>query len=202
MAERGGRLGPQAFAAVRNAGRYGLTAASALLPGDEGDLAGHGRLRVGRGRGGVDAVRLWGTDGLALGGIGLLAARASLLGNVFAAVGYGLQAYTARRRRDRIGYGLQAAGSGLMAVGMGAGVVLGTAIPPVGLALIAVGAGVVVAGYLYRHPRWVTSALDAGGRALDLAWQVETAPVRAAVSAAGTVADTARSVISSIPTPW
>jgi hypothetical protein len=74
---------------------------------------------------------------------------------------------------------------------MVAGVVVGTAIPPVGLALIAVGATVVVAGYLYRHPSWVTSVLDAGGRALDLAWRVETAPVRAA-----------RSVISSIPTPW
>jgi len=43
---------------------------------------------------------------------------------------------------------------------------------------------------------------EAMGRALDLAWRVETAPVRAAVSAGGSVADTARSVISSIPTPW
>jgi len=81
-------------------------------------------------------------------------------------------------------------------------VVVGTAIPPVGLALIAVGAGIVVAGYLYRHPGWVTTAAGVGGRALDLAWRVETAPVRAAVSAGGSVADTARSVISSIPTPW
>ena len=44
------------------------------------------------------------------------------------------------------------------------------------------GAGIVVAGYLYRHPGWVTTAAGVGGRALDLAWRVETAPVRAAVS--------------------
>ena len=201
VAERGSHVAPQAFAAVRNAGRVGLTAAS-LIPGDTGDLAGMAGSAWDAAEAGVDAVQLWGTDGLALSGFGLLAARISLLGNAFAAVTYGWQAYTARRRRDRIGYGLQSAGSGLMAAGMVVGVVVGTAIPPVGLALIAVGAGIVVAGYLYRHPGWVTTVAGVGGRALDLAWRVETAPVRAAVSAGGSVADTARSVISSIPTPW
>lgn len=194
-AERGGRIGPQAFAAIRNSGRYGLTVASALLPGDQGDLAGLAGSAWDAAEATADAIRVWGTDGLALGRFGLLATHLSLLGNVLAIGGYGYQAYTARRRRDRIGYGLQAAGSGLMAAGLTAGVIVGTAIPPVGLALIAVGAGVVVAGYLYRHPRWVTSALDA-------AWQIETAPVRAAASTAGAVADAARSVVSSIPTPW
>jgi cell wall-associated NlpC family hydrolase len=191
VGERGSYVAPQAFAAVRNAGRLGLTAASAVLPGDQGDIAGMAGSAWDAAEAAADAVQLWGTDGLALGGLGLWAARFSLLGNAFGTFAYGWQAYTARRRRDRIGYGLQSAGSGLMAAGMVAGVVVGTAVPPVGLALIAVGATVVVAGYLYRHPSWVTSVLDAGGRALDLAWRVETAPVRAA-----------RSVISSIPTPW
>jgi cell wall-associated NlpC family hydrolase len=191
VGERGSHVAPQAFAAVRNAGRLGLTAASAVLPGDQGDLAGMAGSAWDAAEAAADAVQLWGTDGLALGGLGLWAARFSLLGNAFGTFAYGWQAYTARSRRDRIGYGLQSAGSGLMAAGMVAGVVVGTAVPPVGLALIAVGATVVVAGYLYRHPSWVTSVLDAGGRALDLAWRVETAPVRAA-----------RSVISSIPTPW
>jgi len=191
VGERGSHVAPQAFAAVRNAGRLRLTAASVVLPGDQGDLAGMAGSAWDAAEAAADAVQLWGTDGLALGGLGLWAARFSLLGNAFGTVAYGWQAYTARSRRDRIGYGLQSAGSGLMAAGMVAGVVVGTAIPPIGLALIAVGATVVVAGYLYRHPSWVTSGLDAGGRALDLAWRVETAPVRAA-----------RSVISSIPTPW
>ena len=145
-----------------------------MLPGDQGDLAGMAGSAWDAAEAAVDAVQLWGTDGMALSGLGLLAARASLLGNAFAAVTYGWQAYTARRRRDRIGYGMQSAGSGLMAVGMGVGVIVGTAIPPVGLALIAVGAGIVVAGYLYRHPGWVTTAAGVGGRALDLAWRVET----------------------------
>jgi cell wall-associated NlpC family hydrolase len=195
VGERGGRIGPQAFAAIRNSGRYGLTAASALLPGDEGDLAGMAGSAWDAAEAAADAIRVWGTDGLVLRGLPLWAARASAAGNVLAMIGYGYQAYSARRRRDRIGYGLQAAGSGMMAAGLAAGVIVGTAIPPVGLALIAVGAGVVVAGYLYRHPRWVTTALDA-------AWEVETAPVRAVASAAGTVADAAKSVVSSIPTPW
>ena len=36
----------------------------------------------------------------------------------------------------------------------------------------------------------------------DVAWQAQTAPVRAVAGVAGKVADGARSVISSIPTPW
>jgi hypothetical protein len=198
LGERGGRLGPQAFAAIRNTGRYGLTAASAVLPGDEGDLAGMAGSAWDAAEAAADAVRVWGTDGMVLSGLRLAAARLSLFGNVLATVTYGWQAYRARRRRDRIGYGLQAAGSGMMAAGLGIGVIVGTAIPPVGLALVAIGATVVVAGYLYRHPAWVRTAADAGGRALDLAWRVETAPVRIAASAPGA----ARSVISSIPTPW
>ena len=83
VAERGSHVAPQAFAAVRNAGRVGLTAAS-LIPGDAGDLAGMAGSAWDAAEAGVDAVQLWGTDGMALSGFGLLAARISLLGNAFA----------------------------------------------------------------------------------------------------------------------
>jgi hypothetical protein len=70
------------------------------------------------------------------------------------------------------------------------------------LALIATGATLCAAGYLVRHPEWCRAALSAGGRALDLAWQVQTAPVRVAASAASAVVDGAKSVVDAIPTPW
>jgi hypothetical protein len=76
------------------------------------------------------------------------------------------------------------------------------AIPPVGLALIAAGATLCVAGYLARHPAWCRAALGVGGRVLDAAWRVETAPVRAAASVVSKAGDAARSVIDAIPTPW
>ena len=60
----------------------------------------------------------------------------------------------------------------------------------------------LIANYLVRHPEWCRAALSAGGRALDLAWRVQTAPVRVAASAASAVADGVKSVIDAIPTPW
>jgi hypothetical protein len=93
--------------------------------------------------------------------------------------------------------GLMTAGGSLMAMGATTSVV-----PPVGLTLIAVGAGICVTGYLVRHPEWCRGAVRVGAKALDVAWRVQTAPVRAAASVASGVADRARSLAGSIPTPW
>jgi hypothetical protein len=93
--------------------------------------------------------------------------------------------------------GLATAGGSLIALGATTSV-----IPPVGLGLMAVGAGLCAGGYLVRHPEWCHRALRAGGTALDLAWRVQSAPVRAAASVGGAVAEGVRSIASSIPTPW
>ena len=148
-------------------------------------------------------------EGFAVDGFGLWAARFSLVGGALSTGLFTAEALRARRRRDRIGYGLMAAGSAATTVGLlSAGGSLmasgaaGSVIPPVGLTLIAVGAGLCVAGYLVRHPDWVRAGLRAGGRVLDLAWRVQTAPVRLASSAASAAVSGAKSVIDAIPTPW
>jgi hypothetical protein len=61
-----------------------------------------------------------------------------------------------------------------------------------------VGAGICVTGYLVRHPEWCRGAARIGATALDVAWRAQTAPVRAVAA----VADRARSLAGSIPTPW
>jgi hypothetical protein len=132
-----------------------------------------------------------------------------VLGGAVSTLMYAGQAWTARSRRDRIGNGLMAAGSAATTAGMvtagGSLLALGTGtavVPPVGLCLIGAGATLCVAGYLVEHPRWRNSAVRVGGRVLDVAWQAQTAPVRVAAGVAGKIADGARSVIGSIPTPW
>jgi hypothetical protein len=86
-------------------------------------------------------------------------------------------------------------------------------VPPVGLALLATGAVVCVGGYLVLHPQWCRSGLRLGGRVLDLAWRVQTAPVRLAASAAragwpavksgaGKLADGVSAIVEALPTPW
>jgi len=210
LAERSGRVTLQALAGVRNAARFSLTGLSLLLPDrwqDVPALAGAAWDTV---SGTAEAVTLWGAGGAELSGFGLLAARFNVVGGALSTGLFGYQAVTARTRRDRLGYGLLAVGSGLATAGTltaGAGLlpfvaVGAVAIPPVGLALIAAGATLCVAGYLVRHPAWCRAAVDAGGRLLDAAWRVETAPVRAAASVAGRTRDAASSVIDAIPTPW
>jgi hypothetical protein len=93
--------------------------------------------------------------------------------------------------------GLLTGGGSLLALGAAT-----TVIPPVGLTLLAAGATLCVTGYLVRHPKWCRTALDVGGRALDVAWKVQTAPVRAASAVATKVADGAKAVLDEIPTPW
>jgi hypothetical protein len=120
-----------------------------------------------------------------------------------------MQAVRARRTRDRIGYGMMAAGSVATTAGLatagGSLIALGattSVVPPVGLGLMAAGAGLCAAGYLVRHPEWCRRGLRLAGAALDAAWQVQTAPARVAASVGGSIVDGARSLVSSIPTPW
>jgi cell wall-associated NlpC family hydrolase len=210
LGERGRAVPLQAVGAIEHLSRFGLTALGTVLPDpdwrDAANLAGSAWDAA---TASADLVRTAGTAGLELGGVALWAARLSAVGGALSAGLFGVQAWRARRTRDRIGYGLMAAGSiattaGLATAG-GSLIALGTGasvIPPVGLALMAAGAGLCVGGYLVRHPEWCRQALRAGGAALDLAWRVQSAPVRAAASVGGAVADGVRSIASSIPTPW
>jgi hypothetical protein len=209
LAHRGRAMPLQAAAGIRNLSRFGLSGVGALLPDpdwrDAANLAGtvwDAASSAG------DLMSAAGTAGVELAGAGLWAARFSLLGGAISTGVFMAQAYTARRTRDRVAYGLMAAGSVATTAGLMTGgslLVLGAAtsvVPPVGLALIATGATLCAAGYLVRHPGWCRAALSAGGRALDLAWRVQTAPVRVAASAASSVVDGAKSVMDAIPTPW
>jgi cell wall-associated NlpC family hydrolase len=210
LGERGRAVPLQAAAALQHLSRFGLTALGGLLPDpdwrDAVNLVGSVWDTYSAVRDLTDAAA---GGGLELSGVGLWAARFSVLGGALSTGLFAAQAYSARRRRDRVGYGLMAAGSaaataGLMTAG-GSLMAMGattSVVPPVGLTLIAVGAGVCVTGYLVRHPEWCRSAARIGATALDVAWRAQTAPVRAAASVASGMADRARSLAGSIPTPW
>jgi hypothetical protein len=209
LGERGRAMPLQAAAGIRHLARFGLSGVGALLPDpnwrDGTNLAGTVWDAASSTRDLISAV---GTAGVELTGAGLWAARFSVLGGALSTGMFTAQAYTARRTRDRIAYGLMAVGSATTTAGLmtgGSMLALGAAtsvVPPVGLALIATGATLCAAGYLVRHPDWCRAALSAGGRALDLAWRVQAAPVRVAASAASSVVEGAKSVIDEIPTPW
>jgi hypothetical protein len=210
LGERGRAVPLQAAAAFQHLSRFGLTALGGLLPDpdwrDAVNLVGsiwdtYSAVR--------DLTAAAAAGGLELSGVGLWAARFSVLGGALSAGLFAAQAYSARRSRDRVGYGLMAVGSaaataGLMTAG-GSLMAIGattSVVPPVGLTLIAVGAGICVTGYLVRHPEWCRSAARIGATALDVAWRAQTAPVRVGASVASGVADRARSLAGSIPTPW
>ena len=209
LSERGRAVPLQAAAGIRNLSRFGLSGVGALLPDpdwrDATNLAGTAWDAASST---LDLISAAGTAGVEISGAGLWAARFSLLGGALSTGMFAMQAYTARRSRDRVAYGLMAAGSAATTAGLMTGgslLALGAAtsvVPPVGLALIATGATLCAAGYLVRHPEWCRAARSTGGRALDLAWRVQTAPVRVAASAASSVVDSAKSVIHAIPTPW
>ena len=171
LSERGRAVPLQAAAALQHLSRFGLTALGGLLPDpdwrDAANLVGSiwdTYSAVG------DLVSAAAPGGLELSGVGLWAARFSVLGGALSTGLFAAQAYSARRSRDRVGYGLMAVGSaattaGLMTAGgslmaMGATTAV---VPPVGLTLIAVGAGICVTGYLVRHPEWCRSALRVWG---------------------------------------
>jgi len=210
LGERGRAVPLQAAAALQHLSRFGLTALGGLLPDpdwrDAVNLVGSVWDTYSAVRDLTDAAA---GGGLELSGVGLWAARFSVLGGALSTGLFAAQAYSARRRRDRVGHGLMAAGSaaataGLMTAG-GSLMAMGattSVVPPVGLTLIAVGAGICVTGYLVRHPEWCRSAARIGATALDVAWRAQTAPVRAVASVASGVADRARSLAGSIPTPW
>ncbi len=206
LGERGRAVPLQAAAALQHLSRFGLTALGGLLPDpdwrDAVNVVGsiwdtYSAVR--------DVTAAAASGGLELSGVGLWAARFSVLGGALSTGLCAAQAYSARRSRDRVGYGLMAVGSaattaGLMTAG-GSLMAMGattSVVPPVGLTLIAVGAGICVTGYLVRHPEWCRGAARIGATALDVAWRGQTAPVRAIA----TVADRARSLAGSIPTPW
>ncbi|MDX6519655.1 MAG: hypothetical protein QOF08_260 [Gaiellales bacterium] len=207
---RGRAMPLQAVAGIRNLARFGLSGVGALLPDpdwrDASNLAGSAWDATSSAREMMSAA---GTSGVEISGVGLWAARFSLLGGALSTGMFAFQAYTARSTRDRVAYGLMAAGSAATTAGLltGGGSLLAlgaatTVIPPVGLALLAAGATLCVAGYLVRHPQWCRTALDVGGRALDAAWKVQTAPVRVASAAATKATDGAKALLDGIPTPW
>jgi cell wall-associated NlpC family hydrolase len=210
LAERGRSVPLQASAAMRTSFRLGLTGLSGILP-DPGwrEAAGFAGAVWDAGGSIVELGMTYAAGGAQLGRGGLWAARFSLLGGALSTAMFAAQAFTARTRRDRIGYGMMAVGSAATTVGLASGgaalmtLGAGTAvIPPVGLALIATGATLCVAGYLVRHPEWCRSAIDVGGRVLDTAWKVQTAPARAVASAGGAVVKGAKAVLDAVPTPW
>jgi cell wall-associated NlpC family hydrolase len=210
LGERGRAVPLQAAAALQHLSRFGLTALGGLLPDpdwrDAVNLVGsvwdtYSAVR--------DLTAAAAAGGLELSGVGLWAARFSVLGGALSTGLFAAQAYSARRSNDRVGYGLMAVGSaattaGLMTAG-GSLMAMGattSVVPPVGLTLIAVGAVICVTGYLVRHPGWCRSAARVGATALDVAWRAQTAPVRAVASVASGVAGRVRSLAGSIPTPW
>jgi cell wall-associated NlpC family hydrolase len=221
LAHRGSQASVQALAGLRNGARFGLTALSLVGPPGWRDVAALGGSAWDAGFGAVEAAAAWGSAGLSLRGWALFGARLNVLAAGLSTGVFAWGAITARTRRERIGNGLLATGSAMSAAGLltaGSGLVplLATGavvVPPVGLVLLSVGAVVCVGGYLVLHPEWCRSALRLGGRALDLAWRVQTAPVRltssaaktgwsTAKSAAGKVADGITAVTDAIPRPW
>ena len=206
LASRSRGVPLQAFAALRSVARLGLTFAGLGLTGTWQAVA----AATGSAWDALSAVSdlvevAHAGGGLAVGGMGVWALRLNLLGGMVSTVGFAVQAFTTRSRRDRIADTALAVGSGLSTAGVATAgtslVGLGGAtleLPPLGLALIAVGSALCAGAYLYQNPQLCRRLVDAGGRALDLAWRVQTAPARAAVS----VVSRARSLVESLPTPW
>jgi cell wall-associated NlpC family hydrolase len=188
----GGRLPVQALAGARNGLRLGLAGAATFAPnrhvqdiatfaGAVSDIA-HAAARVAGGGMTLDGASLW-------------AARVTTPIGLFFTGLYAWQAYAARRRDDRIWYGVQAASTGLATAGvMTAGadlVVLGAGsaeIPPLGAGLMLAGGLILAGGCLYRERGWIASG---PGRVAGWAG-------RAARSAAGAVADAGRSLVRSL----
>jgi len=188
----GGRLTVQAMAGVRGSLRLGLAAAGTFLPDPHlQDLA----TFAGAMSDAVSAAGHAADGGMALEGASLWAARITVpLGLVFTGA-YGLQAYRARRRDDRIWYAVQAASTGFATAGvMTAGTDLivagaGTAeIPPLGAALMVVGGVILAGGCIYRERSWLISSDRRASRWVQ----------RTAVRAAGAVADAGRSLVDSV----
>jgi cell wall-associated NlpC family hydrolase len=188
----GGRLTAQALVGMRGGLRVGLAGAATFLPNHHlQDLA----TFAGAVADAVSAAGHAAEDGIVLAGPGLWAARITTFGGLFFTAAYAWQAYRARRREDRIWYGVQAVSTGVATAGaMTAGadlVAAGAAtaeIPPLGAALMALGGVILAGGCIYRERSWLLSSDRRASRWVS----------RTAVRAAGAVADAGRSVISSL----
>jgi cell wall-associated NlpC family hydrolase len=188
----GGRLTAQALVGMRGGLRVGLAGAATFLPNRHlQDLA----TFAGAVADVVAAAGHAAEDGIVLAGPGLWAARITTFGGLFFTAAYAWQAYRARRREDRVWYGVQAVSTGVATAGaMTAGadlVAAGAAtaeIPPLGAALMALGGVILAGGCIYRERSWLLSSDRRASRWVS----------RTAVRAAGAVADAGRSVISSL----
>jgi hypothetical protein len=157
----------------------------------------------------ASAVSDLAAGGLRLGVFGVWTARITIVGSLVYMATSLVAVCRARDRAGRVFAATQAAGYGLTTAGLltaGDGlIVMGAAtaeIPPLGLALCAAGAGLLVASYCYRYRTQL-------GRALDLAWRVQAAPVRyglragaravhAIGGAAGAALDAGRSALDAL----
>jgi hypothetical protein len=168
----GSRLSVQAAAGFRNLARFGLTAAATFLPDPHlRDVA----TFAGATWDGVESGLAIARGGVELAGPSLWATRLTApLGLGFSAL-FAYQAWTARRREDRVWYGAEAASSALTTAGaMTAGldlVTLGAGsaeVPPVGAALMLAGVTVLAGACVYRERHWLAGgARRAAGAALD-----------------------------------
>jgi cell wall-associated NlpC family hydrolase len=168
----GSKLSVQAAAGFRNLARFGLTAAATFLPDPHlRDVA----TFAGATWDGVESGLAIARGGVELAGPSLWATRLTApLGLGFSAL-FAYQAWTARRREDRVWYGAEAASSALTSAGaMTAGldlVTLGAGsaeVPPVGAALMLAGVTVLAGACVYRERRWLAGgARRAAGAALD-----------------------------------
>ena len=157
----GSRLSLQAAAGFKNLTRFGLTAAATFVPNPHlRDLA----TLAGATWDGVESGLAMTRGGVELAGLSLWATRLTTpLGIGFSAL-FAYQAWTARRRDDRIWYGAQAASSALTAAGaMTAGtdlIMLGAGsaeVPPVGAALMLAGVTILAAACVYRERHWLAA---------------------------------------------
>jgi hypothetical protein len=191
--ELGGKVSLQALEGLRNLLRFGVSGIAVFIPDPHlRDVA-------------QFMTAVWDTiaflrSGVELSGWSLWAARLSVPVGLVFGLSYLWQAYTARRRSDRIWYGLQAAGNILMSVGVataGADLVgVGVAsleIPPVGVALIVTGGLLLAGACAYREWGWITDGGALRAARTGVHW------VRAgATRAAGAVVDAGRSVVDAL----
>jgi cell wall-associated NlpC family hydrolase len=168
----GSRLSVQAAAGFRNLARFGITAAATFLPDQHlRDVS----TFAGAAWDGVESGLAIARGGVELTGPSLWATRLTTpLGLGFSAL-FAYQAWTARRREDRVWYGAEAASSALTSAGaMTAGLDLvtlgaGTAeVPPLGAALMLAGVTVLGAACIYRERHWLAGgARRAAGAVVD-----------------------------------
>jgi cell wall-associated NlpC family hydrolase len=167
----GTRLSVQAAAGFRNVVRFGLTGLAAFLPNRHLQDA---AMFAGAVWDGVRSAQTL-ADGFPLGRWSLFATRvATAVGLVYVGV-FAWDAFTARRRRDRIWYAAQAASTLLTTAGaMTAGadlITIGAAsaeVPPVGVALMLAGVLLLAGACVYREWDWVARGVTrTAGAVLD-----------------------------------